>query len=95
MILLSVEKFNNFGLLFRLICTDCEHEEDFHLLLGDLFNIESDLNLSDVDLINLSHRTCSGCKNFISLDFKKLFSIEQIRNLYDEICFAEKEQTED
>ena len=42
---MCVENFNNFRLLFRLICTDCEHVEDFHLLLGDLFNNEGDLIL--------------------------------------------------
>ena len=92
---MSEEKFNNFRLLFCLICTDCEHEEDLHLLLGDLLNIEGNLILSDVAFINLSYRTCSGCKNFIYLDFRKLVSVEQIRKLYDEICLVEKEQTED
>ena len=92
---MSEEKFNNFRLLFCLICTDCEHEEDLHLLLGDLLNIEGNLILSDVAFINLSHRTCSGCKNFIYLDFRKLVSVEQIRKPYDEICLVEKEQTED
>ena len=83
---MSAENFNNFRLLFHLICTDCEHVEDFHLLLGDLINIEGNLVLSDVDLIDLSHRTCQGCKNVLCLDFRKLFSVEQIRRLYDGIC---------
>ena len=87
---MCVENFNNFRLLFCLICTDCEHVEDFHLLLGDLFNIECDLILFDVDLINLSHKTCQSCKNFIYLDLRKLFRAEQIRRLYDGICRVKK-----
>ena len=80
-IIMSMENYNNFRLLFRLICTDCEYVEDFQLLLGDLFNIEGDLILFDVDLINLSHRTCQGWKNVLYLDFRKLFCAEQIRRL--------------
>ena len=93
---MSVENFNNFRLVFRVICTDCEHVEDFHLLLGDfLFNIYGNLISSDVDLISLSHRICQGCKNFIYLGFRKLFSVEEIRRLYHGICRVEKEKTED
>ena len=94
--MMPAEELNNFRrLLFHLICADCEHKEDFHLLLGDLFNIEGNIILYDVDLINLSHRSCWGCKGLIYLEFRKLFSVEQIRRLFDGICLVEKEQTED
>lgn len=89
---MSIEKFNNFRLFYHLIGTDCQHEENFDFLLGHLFNIEGDLILSEVDQINLSHRTCQNWKNFIYIDFEKLFTVEQIRKLYDGICSGEKEQ---
>ena len=63
---MSAENFSNFRLLFCLICTDCEHLEDFDILLEDLLNIDGDLILCDVDLINLSHRTSKVLKTFYS-----------------------------
>ena len=74
----SLKKFKNFRLFFHLICTNFQHEEYFHLLLGDLYNIEGDLVLSEVVQINLSHRSCQKCTNFIYVDFKKLFTVEQV-----------------
>lgn len=68
-----------------LICVDCQEEENFHFLLGDFFNIEGDLILSEVDQIIFYYRTCQGFKNVIFLDFKKLFSSEQIRSIYNGI----------
>ena len=62
-------------------------------MLGDLFNIEGDLILSEVDQINLSHKTWKNCKNFIYIDFKKLFRAEQIRKFYNEICLGQKEES--
>ena len=78
---MSLEKFNNFRLFFHLICADCQHEENFHFLLVGLLKIEGDLILSEVDQINLSHRSCQNCKSFIYIDFRKLFSVEKIRRL--------------
>lgn len=74
----SLKKFKNFRLFFHLICTNFQHGEHFHLLLGDLYNIEGDLVLSEVVQINLSHRSCQKCTNFIYVDFKKLFTVEQV-----------------
>ena len=84
------KKINEFRLIFHLICVDCQQEENFHFSLGDLFNIEGNLILSEADQINFSHRTCQGCKNFILIDFKKVFSCEQIRKIYNDILSVEK-----
>ena len=54
---MSIEKFKNFRLFFHVICIDWEHEENFHFLLEDLFNIEGDLKLSEVEQINLLHKS--------------------------------------
>ena len=59
---------------------------------GDFSKIEGDLTLSEVAQINFLHRTCQGPKNFIFIDFKKLFRSEQIRRIYDGILSVEKEQ---
>lgn len=90
-----IEKFKEFHLVFHLVCGDCQQEENFYFLLGDLFNIEGDLILSQVVHVNFSHRTCQDCKNFICIDFKKIFSAEQIRRIYNGILSVEKEQSED
>ena len=63
----------------------------FSFFGGDLFNREGDLILFDVDLINFSHQTCSGCKNFIFIDFKKVYPAGVIRRIYDGFCAIEKE----
>ena len=55
---MSIKKFNAFRLIFYLISVDCQQEENFHFSLEDLFYIEGDLILSEVDQINFSHRTC-------------------------------------
>ena len=89
---MSMEKFNEFRLIFDLICIDCLHEKEFHCLLGELFNIEGDLILSKLDQINLSHRACKGSRNFKFIDFKKLFSAEQVRRIYVGILSVEKEK---
>ena len=92
---MSIEKFKNFRLLFHLLCIDCGHEENFHFLLGDLFNIEGDLILLQVDQINLSHKSRQNCKSFIYIDFKKIFTVEQIRRNWNVICAGEKKQSKD
>ena len=48
---MPIKKSNEFRLIFHLIWVDCQQEEKFHFLLGDLFNIEGDLILSEVDQI--------------------------------------------
>ena len=48
-----------------LSCIDSQHEQTFPFFLGEIFNREGDIILSDIDLINFSHQSCNGCKNFI------------------------------
>ena len=43
------KKFNEFRLIFYLIYVGCQQEENFHFSFGDLFNIEGDLILFEVD----------------------------------------------
>ena len=89
---MSIEKFKNFHLFFRLICVDCGLKENSHLLLGDLFNSEGDIILSQVDQIHFSHKSCKNCKNFIFISFKKLFTVEQIRRIWNGTCAGIKEE---
>lgn len=92
---MSIEKFNKFRLVFHLICIACLHEENFHFLLGELFSIDGDLILSELDQINLLHRACQRCGNYIFAGFKKLFSAEQVRRIYDGILSVEKDKSDD
>ena len=89
---MSIEKVKNFGLFFRLSCVDCGLKENCHFLLGDLFNSEGNIILSQVDQINSSHKSCENCKNFIFIGFKKLFTVEQIRRIWDGTCAGIKEE---
>ena len=89
---MSIEKFKNFHLFFRLICVDCGLRENSHLLLGDLFNSEGDIILSQVDQIHFSHKSCKNCKNFIFIGFKKLFTVEQIRRIWNGTCAGIEEE---
>ena len=70
-----IEKFKNFCLFFTKFVLIIITKRNFIFLLRDLFNIEGDLFQSEVDQINMSHRTCQNCKNFIYIDFKKLFTV--------------------
>ena len=93
---MSVDTFNKFRLSIHLIRVDYQQEENYlffflFFFLGDLFNREGDLILSDVDLINVSHQTCSGWKNFFFIDFKKIYPLAIIRTIYDGLCAIEKE----
>ena len=92
---MSLEKFKNFRFFLHLICTAGQHEENLHFLLGDLFNIEGDIILSEVYEIDFSHRSCENCKNFIYIDFKKRFTVGQLRRIWDGICAGKKEQDKD
>ena len=58
---------------------------------GDLFNREDGLILKDVNLINFSHQICSGCKNFIFIDFKKNYPPDIIIIIYNGLYTIEKE----
>ena len=89
---MSIEKFKNFHLFFRLICVDCGLRENSHLLLGDLFNSEGDIILSQVDQIHFSNKSCENCKNFIFIGFKKLFTVEQIRRIWNGTCAGIEEE---
>ena len=88
---MSVDIFNKFRLLIHMICIGCHQEKTFCFLGGDLFNREVDLILTDVDLINFSHHICSGCKNFIFIDFKKIYSPAIIRRIYNGLVTIEKD----
>ena len=63
---------------------------NFSFLEGDLFNREGDLILKDVDLINFSHQICSGCKNFIFIDFKKNYPPDVIKIIYNGLTQLKK-----
>lgn len=89
---MSIGKFKNFRLFFCLICIDCSHEENCYFLLGDLFNIEGNLILSEMEQINLSHKKYQNCKNFIYINLPKLFTVSQIRAIWDGTCAGKKEQ---
>lgn len=92
---MSIQKYKEFYLVFHLICVDYQQEENIHFLLGDVFNIEIDLMLFEVDQIILPCRIRQGCKNFIFIDFKKLSSVEKIRKIYNVILSVKKEQSKD
>ena len=66
---MSLEKCKTFYLFFYLICTNCQHEQNFHFLLGYLFSTEGDFILLEVEQINLSHKSCQNWKNFVYIDF--------------------------
>ena len=84
---MSVDTFYKFCLLIHLICVDCHQEETFHFWGGYLFHREGDLILADVDLVNFSHQICSGCKNFIFIDFnKKIYPPTIIRRMHNGLC---------
>ena len=92
---MSINKFNEFKLIVHLICIDCKNQENFHFCVGDLFNIEGDLILSEVDQINFSHMSCSSCGSFIYIDFSKIFKPEQLRRTYDRILSIEGQEQGD
>ena len=69
-----------------MICADCSHEEKFHFLLSDSFNMEGDIILSVVDEINFSHRKVKVVVFLVFFDFKKLFPPALIRRIYDGMC---------
>ena len=74
---MSVNTFENFHLLIHLVCVDCHHEQTLfiYFFCGEIFNREGDIVLSDVGLINFSHQTCNGCKNFMFIDFIKFIRL--------------------
>ena len=88
---MSIKKFNEFWLILHLISLDCQREENSRFSLEDLFNAKGDLILSAADQINFSHTTCQGCKIFIFIDFKKLFSSDQFKRIYNGILSVKKE----
>ena len=63
MTIYTYRKVQQISPFFYIICTECQYEERFHFLLGDLVNIEGDLILLEIDQINLSHRTCQNFYN--------------------------------
>ena len=71
--IMSVDTFNKFRLLIHLICVYCHQEENFHFWGTETYWIEKVVSSSPMQkcLINFSHQTCSGWKNFIFVDFKK------------------------
>ena len=79
--------------MIDLICVDCYHEQNFHFLRGEIFNMEVDiiLILSDVEPINFSHQTCTVCKNFIFIEFKKTYPPDIIQRIYDGLHLIKRE----
>ena len=64
-----MNKFKEFKLFFDIICFGCQHKETVDFLVADLFDIEGDLILSDVEHINLANRNCQNCQAYIFTDF--------------------------
>ena len=87
-----MNKFKEFKLIFDIICFDCWHKVITNFLVGDLFNIEGDLTLSDVEYINFGNRIYENCEAYIFIDFKKIFPPRRIRELYHGLCVIKKEE---
>ena len=64
---------------------------NFTFFLEEIFNREGSIILSDIDLLNFSHQSCNGCKNFIFIGFKKIYPPNIIRRIYDGLCLIERE----
>ena len=73
-----MNKFKEFKLIFDIISFDCWHKVTTNFLAGDLFNIEDDLTLSDVEYANFGNRSCQNCQVYIL----KIFPPRRIRELY-------------
>ena len=91
---MSIKKFSKFRLIFHIICLKCSHEDKFSIFGENSFNIERDLILSEIEQINLSYKTYTGCENLMFFDFKKLFNSEQVRKIYHGILSVKKEPSE-
>ena len=85
--------FNNFKLLFRVICFDVKFVEELSFRLGNLFNLEGDFTLETNEEIHVLNRSCKQCGCFYYLDFKKLFTPVKIREIYDRIKILESENS--
>ena len=73
-----IELFKNFHLKIQIECLGCNTRELIFLKIGDYIAkvIEEGL---------FCNRLCSGCKNVIFVDVKKLFKLDFIRKIYDGI----------
>ena len=89
---MPIKKFSKFRLIFHIICLKCSHEDKFSILGGNSFNIERDLILSEIEQINLSYKTYTGCENWMFFDFKKLFNSEQVRKFIMGSFLSKKNQ---
>ena len=88
----KMNKFKEFKLIFDIISFDCWHKVTTNFLAGNLFNIEDDLTLSDVEYVNFGNRSCQNCQVYILIYFKKIFPPRRIRELYHGLCVIEKEE---
>lgn len=82
---MPAQKFENFHLSIEIACLDCKDIEELSIRPRDFVNLEGDLTLEEKQVINQSYRSCSSCKSFIFLDYKKLFPPPQIAQIYDGI----------
>ena len=80
-----IELFKNFLLKIQIECLDCNTRELIFLKIGDFFNLDSDYIAKVIEEGLFCNRLCSGCKNVIFVDVKKLFKLDFIRKIYDGI----------
>ena len=80
-----IELFKNFKLKIQIECLECDMKKLISLKVGDFFNLEDNYIATDIKEGFFCHRLCSGCKNFIFVDIKKLFEPDFIRKIYDGI----------
>ena len=73
----SLEKFKNFCVIFDCKCLDCCTKNQIYFLLGGYFNIEGDL----INKEKCKYK-CDGCDLEIIIDFNKIFSSKQIRQIH-------------
>ena len=74
--------FNDFKLLYRVICFNCKFAEELSFRLGNLFNLEGDFILGTNEEIYVLNRSCKQCGCFYYLDFKEIFTHVEIREIY-------------
>ena len=83
--------FNDIKLLFHVICFDCKFVEELSFRLGNLYNLEGDFILETDEEIHVSNRSCKQCGCFYYLDFKHIFTLVEIGEIYDMIKILESE----
>ena len=81
----SLLDFKNFQLQDQLKYLDCGTSELVSYRLPDNFDLGGGNIVSEVEELFFNQQLCSGCKNYIFVDLKKLFKPEVIRETYDEL----------